>query len=324
MTIANESTNDGIIKFEYWAPNGEKCAVCVLHSMKGMTDQQLAEVSEVLDEPDGDLTARVWYEFAYPMQIFTISFEAASEASQVRDGYSSISWEEFEPRLPEIKLSIRHLIAKNYGLTYAEDYGTVQAFGPLINGDLLAGYLDNFGQDDCVIGLFWSRDNLSIATEEILSTWRDMGVEILADQQDTLELTDSSIGPEATFCMRYYFTTGECQTPSEPGEAPFTETSSAEDCERNAVALTKRIREIFRREGSIQEMVQKHGGEVAGLRRDRLAMKENGEERDLNTCTRIWCRFQDEVTRDCVVQEVLQNCEAYNVTVDDQVEDWLS
>mgnify|MGYP003113237112 CR=1 FL=1 len=297
MAIANESTNDGVTRFEYWTPNGVKLTVCVVNSVKGMTDQHLAEVSEHLCGPDGDLTACVWYEFAYPMQIFTISSGAASQ----------------------VRLSIRNSIAKNRGWT--QSYMSVQDFNSFDNGVLVSEYFENFGQDGCVIGVFSSRHRLSKATDEILSTWRGMGVGILADQRDDLELTYSSIGPEATFCMRYHFWTGECQTQPQPGETPFTETSSAEDHEKNAVALTKRIREIFRREGSIQEMVQKHGGEVAHLRRDRLSRRESG---DVNTCTRIWCRFQDEVTRDCVVQEVLQNCEAYNVTVDDQEEDWLS
>lgn len=326
MTIANESTNDGIIEFEFWSPNGLKSTVCILNSINGLTDQQLAKVREALIEPGEDLNClagRVWYNFAPPMQIFTISFDAASKASQVRDGYSSIPWEEFETRLPEIKLGIRKLIAKNYGWTYPEDFGQVQAFDSPTNGDLVSGYLENFGQDDCVIGLFSSQDQLASATDEILSTWRNMGVQILADQQDTLELTDSSIGAKATFCMQYPFRPGWWQPQSQPGETPCTETSSAEDRE-NEVALVNRIREILRLEGIIQEMVQKHGGEVAGLRRESRPMKVVGVERDLSDCTRIWCRFQDELTRDRVVQEVMQNCEAYNVTVDDQEEDWLA
>lgn len=330
MTFAGEHTHDGIDEFDIWLPSGTICTVCILNSTKGLTDQQREEVREALIDLDDldDQTDRIWYKIAPPIRIFTISFEEASERSEEMNGCNFISFEEFETRIPEIKSGIQSVIAKNNGVTYPDDFGPVQLFDSPSIRDFVLGYLENFGEDDCVIGWFKSWDALARATDEIMSIWEHMGVgylEHLEDEQATLELPDSIAGPQATFCMQYDFMPNELLNMSQWGKTACTETPSGGD-RKFEIAKVKMIRKILRLEGIIQAMVQEHGGEVWVWRREAHLTTQTRKEHDMYVCTKFWCLFRDDTTRDRATQEVrelMQRYEAYHLTVENREEDRL-
>ena len=326
MTITHESTQDGLLEFETWSPKGVKRTICVLNSTKGLTEQQLDSVREALmgigEQLSDHLPDRVWHRIEPPIRIFTISHESALKKSSGNDGEKSITWDDFEAQLPEIKSSIRNVVAKNYGSVYPDEFGSVHLFDSPTNGNLVSGYLENFGQDACVIGLFMSQDELASATDEVLSTWGHMGVQILPDGPEAPEQTGIVVGVEAAFCMRYPFSPTSVQATAQQEETAYDEISPDNNRE-DEVELANRIRKILLNEQMIQAIVHEHGGEVAGLRRETGQNREAGENPDLNCCTRIRCRFQDEATRDRVANEVVQSCHAFNVTVEAPEEDWL-
>ncbi|QGQ21967.1 hypothetical protein F1728_04350 [Gimesia benthica] len=322
MTFACEYTHDEILEFDIWLPGGSRCIICILNSTKGLTDQELDEVREALIDL-GDLDNqidRIWYKIAPPIRIFTISSEEASERSQERNGCNLISWEEFETRIPEIKSGIQSVIANNNGVTYPDDFGPVRYFDSPTNRDFVSGYLENFGEDDCVIGLFKSWDALARATDEVMSIWEDMGVEYLENEQDTLEQLDDIVGPQVTFCMRYDFEPVEYLSTSQRKKTACKETSSDED-RKYEIAKVKMIREILRLEEIIQEMVEERGGLVWVLRREAHLVTESRKAPDMQVCTKFWCLFRDYRTRDRVawkVREAMQGYEAYTLTVEYQ------
>lgn len=327
MTFAGEYTHDAIHEFDIWLPGGSRCIICILNSTKGLTDQQLEEVHEALVDLEDldDQTDRIWYKLIPPMRVFTISFAAASEISQERNGCNLISWEEFETRIPEIKSGIQSVIANNYGVTYPDDFGPAQYFNSPTNRDFVLGYMENFGEDECVIGCFKSWDALARATDEIMSTWEHMGVEFVEDQQDTLEMLDNTDGPQATFCMEYDFKPVEYLPTSLRKITACKETLSDED-RKYEIAKVQMIREILRLEGIIRKVVQEHGGLVWVLRREAQLITQTQKEHDMLVCTKFRCLFRDYRTRDRVfrkVREAMQGYEAYNLTVDYREEDRL-
>jgi|GEM_PF-5928209 len=325
MPLARENTHEGLLDFEVWLPSGSRCIICILNSTKGLTDQQLDEVREALinfDDLD-EQTDRIWYKTIPPMRVFTISFAEASEISQEMNDCNLISWEEFETRIPEIKSGIQSVIANNNGVTYPDDFGPTRYFDSPTNRDFALGYLENFGEDDCVIGQFSTWDALARATEEIMSIWEHMGVEFHEDQQDILDELDSMDGPQVTFCMGYDFRPVEYMSTSLLDKTACTETSSDED-RKYEIAKVKMIREILRIEDIIQEMVEEHGGLVWVLRRESHLITQTRKEHDMQVCTKFRCLFRDYTTRDHVtrkVLEVIQRYEAYNLTVENREEE---
>lgn len=201
--------HEGILEFEFRSPNGAKFTACVLNSTKGLTEQQLASVREVLMEPPdqpGRLADRIWYQIEPPLQIFTISHEATSETF-FKEGDEPISWEEFETQLPQLKSSIQKVIEKHGGLVNPGNLGPRQFSDSPENGDFfsgysenfLSGYSENFGKDGCVIGAFLSWDALASATYEILSTWGHLGVEILEAGPESQDWNNASRGAWCDF-----------------------------------------------------------------------------------------------------------------------------
>jgi|GEM_PF-5453621 len=154
-----------------------------------------------------------------------------------------------------------------------------------------------------------SDDELDCLEDEFPPTGEYIRMPILADGLEALKNAGSSIGALATFCMRYPF-------------KPYTGAPNDKDREEEAAWLSK-IVEIVQHEEMIQEFVQKHYGEVAGLQRRSRRRGQTGENPDLNASTKILCRFPDEATRDRVANEVVQKYQSFNVTVVETLEeDW--